>query len=126
MTGQQDTCEQCDAAVQRADRFCESCGASLSEIRRIAIPQGERFLEGPCADCGNEEDFDEYCTVCGHRRAEPDRAQADLGRVVLITDRGIEHARNEDAAAAAIVGGQRPRAAGRDRSRGVRRRLVLG
>jgi len=108
MTGQQDTCEQCDAAVQRADRFCESCGASLSEIRRIAIPQGERFLEGPCADCGNEEDFDEYCTVCGHRRAEPDRAQADLGRVVLITDRGIEHARNEDAAAAAMLVGSDP------------------
>src|SRR5262245_27424246 len=105
MTGQQGTCGQCDAAVQSADRFCESCGASLSEVRRIAIPQGGRFLEGPCADCGNEADFDEFCTVCGDRRAEPDRDQAVLGRIVLITDRGIDHARNEDAAAAAVLVG---------------------
>ena len=89
----------------RADRFCESCGAALSEIRRIAIPRPGRSAEGPCADCGNEAYFDEYCTVCGHRRAEPDRDEADLGGIVLITDRGIEHARNEDAAAAGIVVG---------------------
>src|SRR5262245_9906711 len=105
MTTPEATCAQCNAAVQHADRFCESCGASLSEVRRIAIPQAGRFLDGPCADCGNEADFDEYCTVCGHRRVEPDRDQADLGRIVLITDRGIEHARNEDAAAAAMLVG---------------------
>jgi PPM family protein phosphatase len=105
MTTPEATCLQCDAAVQRADRFCESCGASLSEVRRVAIPRGRRSLDGPCTDCGNEADFDEYCTICGHRRAEPDRDQADLGRVVLITDRGIEHARNEDAAAAGMLVG---------------------
>ena len=49
--------------------------------------------------------FDEYCTVCGHRRAEPDRDETNLGGIVLITDRGIEHARNEDAAAAGILVG---------------------
>jgi PPM family protein phosphatase len=106
MTAPEATCARCDAAVQSADRFCESCGASLSEVRRIAVPQGERFLAGPCADCGNKEDFEEYCTVCGHRRAESDRDQAELGRIVLITDRGIEHARNEDAAAAAMLVGK--------------------
>src|SRR4029078_6172493 len=40
-----------------------------------------------------------------------DRDKADLGGIVLITDRGIEHARNEDAAAAGILVGsnsQRP------------------
>jgi serine/threonine protein phosphatase PrpC len=105
MTTPEATCVRCDAAVQHADRFCESCGASLSEVRRIAIPQGGRFLDGPCADCGNEADFEDYCTVCGHRRAEPDRDQADIGGIVLITDRGIEHARNEDAAAAAMLVG---------------------
>ena len=89
----------------RADRFCESCGASLSEVRRVAIPRPGQSAAGPCADCGNDADFDEYCTVCGHRRAEPDRDQADLGGIVLITDRGIEHARNEDAAAAGILVG---------------------
>jgi serine/threonine protein phosphatase PrpC len=37
------------------------------------------------------------------RRAELDRDEATLGGLVLITDRGIEHSRNEDAAAAGIV-----------------------
>ena len=105
MTDQEVTCPQCDADVRRADRFCENCGATLSEIRRVAVPQGGRFTKGPCADCGNEADFDEYCTVCGHRRAEPDRDEADLGKIVLITDRGIEHSRNEDAAAAGMLVG---------------------
>ena len=123
MTGQEATCSQCDAAVRRADRFCESCGASLSEVRRIAIPRPGQSAAGPCADCGNEADFDEYCTVCGHRRAEPDRDKADLGGIVLITDRGIEHARNEDAAAAGILVGSDRRTTGRDRRRRVRRGL---
>jgi serine/threonine protein phosphatase PrpC len=59
----------------------------------------------PCADCGNDAHVDGYCTVCGHRRAEPDRDQAEVGGMVLITDRGLEHARNEDAAAAGTVAG---------------------
>lgn len=105
MTDQEATCPQCDSTVGRADRFCESCGGVLSEVRVLAIPQAGRFTEGPCSDCGNEAAFDEYCTVCGHRRAEPDRDEADLGAIALITDRGIEHARNEDAAAAGLLAG---------------------
>jgi PPM family protein phosphatase len=103
MTVQETMCPHCDAAVGRADRFCESCGSALAEVHRVAIPREGRSTEGPCADCGNQAAFDEYCTVCGHRRAEPDRDEADLGRVVLMTDRGIEHARNEDAAAAGAL-----------------------
>lgn len=105
MTGDQAACPQCAEAVGTADRFCESCGAALSEVRRVAIPRPGRVTEVPCSDCGNATHVDEYCTVCGHRRAEPDRDQADLDGVVLITDRGLEHARNEDAAAAGIVAG---------------------
>lgn len=110
MTGEQAVCPGCAAIVRHADRFCESCGAALSEVRRVAIPQGARALEGPagpCSDCGNDTYADGYCTVCGHRRAEPDHDEAELGAVALITDRGLEHARNEDAAAAGIVG-ERP------------------
>jgi serine/threonine protein phosphatase PrpC len=105
-TSEQAVCPQCATIGGSTDRFCESCGAALSEIRRVAIPRGRDALEGtegPCSDCGNETHVDEYCTVCGHRRAEPDRDEADLGAIVLITDRGIEHARNEDAAAAGMV-----------------------
>jgi PPM family protein phosphatase len=109
MTGQQGACPQCAAISRSADRFCESCGAALAEIRRVAIPRGRTALQGadgpepPCSDCGNETHVDEYCTACGHRRAEPDRDEAELGRIVLITDRGLEHARNEDAAAAGMA-----------------------
>jgi PPM family protein phosphatase len=105
MTAEDAACPQCAANTAHADRFCGSCGAILSEIRRVAIPRPGRYVEGPCADCGNEVHVDEYCTVCGHRRAEPDRDQAEVGGIVLITDRGLEHARNEDAAAAGTVAG---------------------
>jgi serine/threonine protein phosphatase PrpC len=114
MTSQQAACPQCAVVGASADRFCESCGAALSEIRRIAVPRGREALEGPegpCSDCGNESHVDGYCTVCGHRRAEPDRDEADLDGIVLITDRGLEHARNEDAAAAGMAvgsGAERP------------------
>jgi PPM family protein phosphatase len=105
MTAQPSTCPRCAAVVRQADRFCESCGATLADVRQVAIPRPMEDACGPCADCGNETFTDDYCTVCGHRRAEPDRDQADIGAITLITDRGIEHARNEDAAAAGIVGG---------------------
>jgi PPM family protein phosphatase len=105
MTDQPASCRQCAAVVRHADRFCESCGAPLAEVRQVAIPRSLEGAPGPCSDCGNETYTDDYCTVCGHRRAEPDRDQADIGVIALITDRGIEHARNEDAAAAGIVGG---------------------
>ena len=104
MTSPQAACPQCAATVGHGDRFCESCGAALAEIRRVAIPRPELAVEGPCTDCGNETDAQGYCLVCGHRRAAPDRDQADLGTVVLVTDRGIAHARNEDAAAAGMLG----------------------
>ena len=103
------TCPQCAADIARADRFCESCGATLSEIRRVAIPRSGRLTwTGHAPTAATTTHVDEYCTVCGHRRAEPDRDEAELGGIVLITDRGIEHARNEDAAAAGTVVGNAP------------------
>jgi PPM family protein phosphatase len=108
MTGPQAACPSCATLVAQADRFCESCGAPLvevpePEVSRVAIPRTGQAAEGPCSDCGNSTFTDGYCTGCGHRRAEPDRDEALLGAVALITDRGLHHARNEDAAAAGIV-----------------------
>jgi serine/threonine protein phosphatase PrpC len=71
-------------------------------VSRVAIP-GSEPIEGPCTDCGNDAFSDGYCTGCGHRRAAPDRDEAQLGAMVLVTDRGLHHARNEDAAAAGTV-----------------------
>jgi serine/threonine protein phosphatase PrpC len=116
MSGTVATCVRCASSVQRTDRFCGSCGAPLSEVRRVALPRSRSATEGPeepCADCGSITHVGEYCTVCGNRRAEPDRDQMEIAGVVLISDRGLEHVHNEDAAAAGIVAGgdgERPRA----------------
>ena len=99
-------CMHCGANVVPAERFCESCGSILRAIRRAALPGPTTALEAPCADCGNETYVDDYCAACGNRRAEPSRDQVDLDGIVLITDRGLEHPRNEDAAAAGIVAGE--------------------
>ncbi len=106
MTGPPIACPRCAAAVTRTDRFCESCGAALSELRRISVPGPAGTPganQGPCADCGNDTFVEEYCTACGHRRAEPDRSAADLDAIVLVSDRGLVHVGNEDAAAAGTV-----------------------
>lgn len=95
-------CPRCAQPAQPADRFCESCGAALTTVTTVAIPRAGR-ASGPCADCGGEVATDGYCAVCGQLRAEPDRDEVTLGGVAVITDRGIEHARNEDAAAAGLL-----------------------
>lgn len=61
--------------------------------RRVALPpEGARDGEVKPLDSD------------GHPiRTESDRFAADLGAVAVITDRGITHARNEDAVAAAVV-----------------------
>ena len=107
MSGQPAACPECRAATAATDRFCGSCGQPLQAVpvpepTRVAIPRTGR-MTGPCADCGNETFADGYCSACGHRRAEPDRDEAVLGPVALVTDRGLHHARNEDAAAAGWV-----------------------
>jgi PPM family protein phosphatase len=112
MTGPQAACPKCATLVAQADRFCGSCGAPLVEVpepelSRVAIPRSGRAADGPCSDCGNATFTDGYCTACGHRRAEPDRDEALLPPMALITDRGLHHSRNEDAAAAGLIAGQR-------------------
>ncbi len=104
MSGGVVTCMRCAAAVVPTDRFCENCGSVLTAVSRIAVPGVAVGEGGVCTDCGGGTYVDQYCSVCGQRRAEPDRAHAELGGVVLVTDRGLLHARNEDAAAAGIVG----------------------
>jgi PPM family protein phosphatase len=111
MTGQPTKCPVCGANVAGADRFCESCGAIVAEVRRVAIPRETVPMEGQeglCSDCGDGTYSDGYCSSCGSRRAEPDRDEAQLGRIALVTDRGLVHASNEDAAAAGMVVGSDP------------------
>lgn len=109
MTSAENPCPNCAAPVHLGDKFCEGCGEALSQIQTVAIPQPGRFASDSCVECGNTEFADGYCTQCGTRRAAPDRDQMTIGPVVLMTDRGIEHDRNEDAAAAGILVGARDR-----------------
>lgn len=103
MSAQHATCQQCAAQVTSTERFCEHCGQPLVATQRISVPRPA--LEGACTDCGNETYADGFCTACGNRRAEPDRDEAQLGEIALITDRGLQQSVNDDAAAAGAVTG---------------------
>ncbi|MFC9434044.1 PP2C family serine/threonine-protein phosphatase [Nocardia sp. NPDC057030] len=99
------SCPGCRAEVHPQDRFCENCGQELGG-RRIALPNHEPGPPTACAACGGlDYDADGYCSGCGQLRTAPDRFDADLGAVAVVTDRGIAHARNEDAVAAAVLDG---------------------
>ncbi|MET7771922.1 phosphatase [Nocardia sp. NPDC005366] len=95
-------CPGCESAVAAADRYCESCGRELG-TRRVALPRTEPLPEADCDACGQHYDTDGYCRGCGQLRPQPDRFEADLGAVCVVTDRGISHARNEDSVAAAVL-----------------------
>ncbi len=90
------------------DRFCEGCGTTLAPLRQIAVPNPVGTVADTpqsCVGCGNDTWVDDYCGRCGCLRTGPDREQAALDAIVVITDRGLEHPRNEDAAAAGILTG---------------------
>ncbi|WP_067886473.1 PP2C family protein-serine/threonine phosphatase [Nocardia vaccinii] len=96
-------CPTCRAGIGAADRFCEQCGHELA-ITRAVLPDVTIDPAAVCEDCGAADfDADGYCAACGGLRRPPDRSEADLGAVQLITDRGLVHARNEDAVAAALL-----------------------
>ncbi|MFQ6395383.1 PP2C family protein-serine/threonine phosphatase [Nocardia sp. KC 131] len=107
-------CPGCAVSVIATDRYCEACGSELGSTerekpRRIALPQPDPQATMTCEGCGGlRYDPDGYCRDCGQLRPEPDRCEADLGAVSVVTDRGIAHARNEDAVAAAVVPGRTP------------------
>ncbi|GAB2714774.1 hypothetical protein GCM10027089_43490 [Nocardia thraciensis] len=95
-------CPGCGQRIGAADRFCEQCGRELA-VHRTALPDLAIDPAAACDQCGRTDFDDRYCAGCGARHRPPDRAEADLGVVQLITDRGIAHARNEDAVAAAVL-----------------------
>jgi serine/threonine protein phosphatase PrpC len=85
-------CEACSAPLQAGDRFCEQCGARLSEEQPDGIG---------CHACGAQAaaiDDDGYCSICGVRvRDAANRVELDLTIAAAVSDQGRVHRRNEDA-----------------------------
>jgi serine/threonine protein phosphatase PrpC len=124
------SCPACGSSVTATDQFCESCGAPLggASVTATARPEGDartHFIEPPsagrpegapdmapevapsplppCAACGGAVDEERWCTVCGLRAPSPRDhwSEQPAAWVGAVCDRGIRHARNEDAMATA-------------------------
>lgn len=124
------TCPGCDAPVGSADAFCESCGATLRtdavaaapgalSVVSPADPTASHLVTAPdpaspssgapsaCILCGNEVLDDGFCGTCGAKARTPRDHWTEIPAADLagVCDKGISHARNEDAMALAVGGG---------------------
>jgi len=122
------SCPACGATVGVADQFCESCGAAVGDAVAGATtpvvgastaresdsgePTGAIAIvadaaPAPCS-CGGAIDADGWCTVCGLRGpSERDHfTEQPAPNVAAVCDKGLVHARNEDAMALAASGGR--------------------
>lgn len=68
-------------------------GGGAEPVRRVALPHAEATAEPDPRPAHPGR---------AHVPGPPDRFEADLGTVALVTDRGVAHARNEDAVAAGV------------------------
>ena len=101
-------CPSCGAQVADTDSFCESCGAELAPPAVSTPPPG---YTAECPVCSVDPasppaaiSAEGYCESCG--RMVPsgrDHSELDLGLLAGVTDRGLRHARNEDAMAMAAT-----------------------
>ncbi|WP_211367175.1 PP2C family serine/threonine-protein phosphatase [Pseudonocardia kunmingensis] len=90
-------CPECGEPVGPEDRFCEACGTDLLRRTGSTAPAASPVA---CAGCGEPASEDEYCQGCGLRRRDgTERVELDLEVLAGVSDRGLVHARNEDAVA---------------------------
>lgn len=105
-------CPECGRPVRPDERYCENCGADVHPevaARPGAGARSEATVKlnrpaqprPPCLECGGEVDSDGYCQTCGTKAPSPrDRFEASPSEWVGgVCDRGLVHARNEDAMA---------------------------
>jgi serine/threonine protein phosphatase PrpC len=100
-------CPACGEPIGPDDGFCEACGAELAPA---AVSSGVADGGPECALCaaagrpsagvGPEG----YCEFCGRKvPSGRDHEELDVGPAAGVTDRGLRHARNEDAMAIAAT-----------------------
>ncbi|HEX9625265.1 MAG TPA: protein phosphatase 2C domain-containing protein [Streptosporangiaceae bacterium] len=96
------TCPNCGQQIWPDDNFCEACSTELAP----AVSSGERAeAVVACPNCTDSTITPEgYCESCGYKvPSGNDHVELDLGLVAGVTDRGVRHARNEDAMALATA-----------------------
>jgi serine/threonine protein phosphatase PrpC len=83
-------CPSCGEVAPADMKWCEACGSDLDAEPTV-----------PCVACGERDISDEgYCMTCGHKQPdERDHMAFEAGAAVAVTDRGLRHRHNEDAAA---------------------------
>lgn len=99
-------CRNCGEPVGAADGFCEACGTELAPAVDSA---GASSVE--CPVCAADESVpppaitaDGYCEACGRKvPSGRDHVELDVGAAAGVSDRGLRHARNEDAMAMVSV-----------------------
>jgi serine/threonine protein phosphatase PrpC len=106
-------CPSCGVPVAARDSFCESCG---TELTPPMVSTGPPDYQAECPACSVDPEAapsaitpEGYCESCGRKvPSGRDHSELDLGPAAGVTDRGLRHARNEDAmglAAADAPGG---------------------
>ena len=102
------SCPSCGALVAAGDSFCESCGTELAPPKVSAAPPG---YAAECPVCAVDPEAppgaitaEGYCETCGRKvPSGRDHSELDLALLAGVTDRGLRHARNEDAMALATA-----------------------
>ncbi len=113
-------CSSCGAQLGPGEAYCEACGAPVvggifadlpapdpateqrtQQIVTMPPPAAAADPVLPCANCGSVESADGYCNRCGARMPVwRDRfTEQPAPWLAGVCDRGILHARNEDAMA---------------------------
>ena len=100
-------CPACGEPFGPDDGFCEACGAELAPA---AVSSGAAGGAPECPLCAADGrpsagvSPEGYCEFCGRKvPSGRDREELNVGPAAGVTDRGLRHARNEDAMALAAT-----------------------
>jgi serine/threonine protein phosphatase PrpC len=99
-------CPSCGQPFDPGDGFCEACGTPVVPAA-VSSDADRGLLECPVCSADSSAEptrisADGYCESCGRKvPSARDHVELEVGLVAGVTDRGLRHARNEDAMALA-------------------------